>query len=209
MERYAFGEAVVWPSQQLLAVDLGYQRTQVNRAIARLVRKGYVRIIERRWSPRSGWLHNVYELLEAFAVDRTAANRIVARSRRRAWKQRYSARYEQVHTNRREYPIERYPKADPRCRNRRKVWWPGLVPLGLLAGGAGLSRTYGRSPTNRPSGESPMNEKQSSKERAMSKKPKKKYTKAQRKSMAYARAITSRGMSAPTKRVTHRTGKTP
>lgn len=84
---YCFHEAVCWPSQALIARDLGSSQPTVSRSIGRLREAGWLKIIERRWSSRYGKLHNVYELLEAWKpISRWVAEHIVKRARdRRFW----------------------------------------------------------------------------------------------------------------------------
>lgn len=81
---YAPDEPECCPSQRLIALDLGCCRESVNRSVGRLIRAGWLRIKARRWSFRSGWLHNVYELLEPFAVSELAMKRLTRRAHRRA-----------------------------------------------------------------------------------------------------------------------------
>jgi hypothetical protein len=96
---YCFGEAVCWPSHELLAVDLGLSRLQVTRTMRRLEVAGWLRKLERRWSPRTRWMHNRYELLEPWTpISRWVAEHIVRRSERRGWA-RFSGRYRAVNTN--------------------------------------------------------------------------------------------------------------
>jgi predicted transcriptional regulator len=96
---YCFGEAVCWPSHDILARDLGLSRLAVTRAMRRLEVAGWLRKTERRWSPRTRWMHNVYELLEAWTpISPWVAEHIVRRSKRRDWA-RFSARYAAVNTN--------------------------------------------------------------------------------------------------------------
>jgi hypothetical protein len=78
---YCFGEAVCWPSQDTLAADLGCSRYSVNRSIGRLKGAGWLTVTKR--PGRTGWLHNIYELLEGWRpVGRRVAERIVERARR-------------------------------------------------------------------------------------------------------------------------------
>jgi hypothetical protein len=96
---YCFGEAVCWPSHELLALDLGLSRLQVTRTMRRLEVAGWLRKLERRWSPRSRWMHNRYELLEPWTpISRWVADHICKRSERRDWA-RFQARYGAVNTN--------------------------------------------------------------------------------------------------------------
>jgi DNA-binding Lrp family transcriptional regulator len=81
--RYAPDEPACCPSQQLIAHDVGCARESVNRSVQRLVKAGWL-AIRKRWSYRSKWCHNVYELLEPFAVSVLAMKRISRRAHRRA-----------------------------------------------------------------------------------------------------------------------------
>lgn len=76
---YCFEEPICHPSQQRVADDLGVCRESVNRAVRRLMAAGWMKIIDRRWSFRTGWKHNLYELLEPFAVSDLAMRRITRR----------------------------------------------------------------------------------------------------------------------------------
>lgn len=80
---YAWDEAECHPSQWTIARDIGCSREAVNRAVRRLVDAKWLRISERRWSPRSKWSHNVYELYEHFAVGALTIKRIVRRAHKR------------------------------------------------------------------------------------------------------------------------------
>ena len=62
---------------------MGCARETVNRAVARLVAAGWLAIRKVR---RAGWPwdHNVYELLEPFAVSALTAKRIIRRAHKRA-----------------------------------------------------------------------------------------------------------------------------
>jgi DNA-binding transcriptional MocR family regulator len=75
-----------FPSQALLAKDLGVARETVNRSIKRLERAEKL-IIRKRWSWRSGWQHNVYELLEppSHPIPERVRRRIVRRAHKRRW----------------------------------------------------------------------------------------------------------------------------
>ncbi len=77
---YAPDEPVCHPSQRLIALDLGCARESVNRSVRRLREAGWLRITERRWSFRSEWCHNVYELLAPYAVSSLAMRRITRRA---------------------------------------------------------------------------------------------------------------------------------
>lgn len=123
-----FSKGESWPSQQLIATELGCHRSKVCRSIGRLIRAGWLLITDRVWSPRSGWLHNKYALLEPYAVSDLAAKAIAARSRYRGWKQRYAALYDRLHTNRGSYRSEPESKPDRPSVRARKVWRPGLEP---------------------------------------------------------------------------------
>jgi hypothetical protein len=79
---YAFDEAVAWPSQQLVAEELGCRRESVNRAVQRLVRAGWLRV-SKRFSRRSGWCHNVYELLADYRTGWLTIKRITRRAHAR------------------------------------------------------------------------------------------------------------------------------
>jgi hypothetical protein len=79
---YAPDEPIAWPSQQTIANDLGCSRYAVHRAIHRLIRAGWLEVVERRRG-RRGWTYCVYSLLAPFAVSRWAIERIVDRARRR------------------------------------------------------------------------------------------------------------------------------
>ncbi len=104
---YAFDEAECHPSQQQVADDLGRSRESVNRAVQRLVRAGWLRIKEKRWTPGFRWCHNVYELLAAYVVGDPTIRRIVRRAHglRSANRARPGG---QDHTNR---------------GNRCRCWW--------------------------------------------------------------------------------------
>lgn len=131
---YCFGEAVCWPSHELLAVDLGMSRLRVTRAVGRLERAGWLRRLERRWSPRTRWMHNVYELLEAWTpISRWVAEHIVKRSERRRWG-RFEARYRAVNTNRSWGAHSRPPNPPPRSADKLRTS-SRAGPLVLLAGG--------------------------------------------------------------------------
>jgi DNA-binding transcriptional MocR family regulator len=78
--RYAFGEPVCWPSQQTIADELRCARESVNRAVRRLIRRGLLVILERRWSRRTGWCFNVYEIHGPINVDPEAARAITRRA---------------------------------------------------------------------------------------------------------------------------------
>jgi DNA-binding transcriptional ArsR family regulator len=84
---YCFHEAVCWPSQTLIARELGVSQPTVSRSVGRLREAGWLKIIERRWGSRCRKLHNVYELLEAWKpISRWVAAKIVKRARdRRFW----------------------------------------------------------------------------------------------------------------------------
>lgn len=98
---YCFGEASCYPSQDLLASDLGCHRLKVNRAISALERAGWLTKLEKRWSPVSRWQYNVYELLEPWKpISRWVSERIVERGKRRYW-----ARLRAMNTNRNGCPL--------------------------------------------------------------------------------------------------------
>jgi DNA-binding transcriptional MocR family regulator len=80
---YAFDEAECCPSQRLVALDVSCARETVNRSVGRLVRAGWLAIRKRR---RAGWPwdHNVYELLEPYAVSALTARKIIRRAHKRA-----------------------------------------------------------------------------------------------------------------------------
>jgi hypothetical protein len=80
---YAFDEAISFVSQARVAEDLGCARESVNRAVRRLVEAGWLVIRERRFSWRSGWFHNVYELLAPFVTGWHTMRRITRRAHRR------------------------------------------------------------------------------------------------------------------------------
>src|SRR5688500_10307132 len=86
MAAYAPDEAICFPSQKLIALDVGCTRETVNRKIRELIDAGWLRITERRWSFRSGWRHNVYELLAPYAVSELAMKRITRRAHNTAKK---------------------------------------------------------------------------------------------------------------------------
>lgn len=77
---YAWDEAECHPSQETIARDVGCTRESVNRAVRRLIAAGWLAIKERRWSPRSRWCHNVYELLAPFVVGVATIKRITSRA---------------------------------------------------------------------------------------------------------------------------------
>lgn len=77
---YAWDEAECHPSQETVARDVGCTRESVNRAVRRLRAAGWLTIKEKRWSPRSDWCHNVYELLAPFVVGVGTIKRIVRRA---------------------------------------------------------------------------------------------------------------------------------
>ena len=61
-------ESVSYPSQATIAKEVGLARQTVNQIIGRLIDKGWLKIVDKRWGRRKHggrlWLHNVYELLE-------------------------------------------------------------------------------------------------------------------------------------------------
>lgn len=100
---YAWDEAECHPSQSTIARDIGCTREAVNRVIRRLIDAGWLAIIDRRWSPRTRWVYNVYELYEHFTVGALTIKRVVRRAHRRrnrwaAW-QSGTARNGSDHTN--------------------------------------------------------------------------------------------------------------
>jgi hypothetical protein len=95
---YAFDEPECHPSQQLIAYEVGCVRETVNRSVQRLVRAGWLRI-RKRWSFRSRWMHNVYELMAPFAVSPLTAKRIIRRAHRRARRVLRNAFARPDHTN--------------------------------------------------------------------------------------------------------------
>lgn len=78
--RYAFDEAEAWPSQDRIAGELGLWRETVTRAVGRLIRAGWLIVKEKRRGWRSGWLHNVYDLLAPYCVSPLAAKAITRRA---------------------------------------------------------------------------------------------------------------------------------
>jgi DNA-binding transcriptional MocR family regulator len=78
--RYAFDEAEACPSQDRIAGELGLWRETVTKAVGRLIRAGWLIVKEKRWGWRSGWLHNVYELLAPYCVSPLAAKAITRRA---------------------------------------------------------------------------------------------------------------------------------
>jgi DNA-binding transcriptional MocR family regulator len=80
---YAWDEATCYPSQALVAEDLGCTRETVNRAVQRLIAAGWLTIIEKCRAPGSRWTHNVYELYERFQVGALTIRRIVRRAHKR------------------------------------------------------------------------------------------------------------------------------
>ncbi len=82
---YAFDEAECHPSQERIADDLGCARESVSRAVRRLVKAGWL-VVRKRWSWRSRWQHNVYDLLEPYAVSDLAMRRITRRAHNTARK---------------------------------------------------------------------------------------------------------------------------
>jgi DNA-binding transcriptional regulator YhcF (GntR family) len=97
--RYAFDEAEAWPSQDRIAGELGLCRETVTRAVGRLIRAGWLIVKERRWSWRSDWLHNVYELLAPFCVSEMAARTITRRAHNTRRKRLARARARGLSTN--------------------------------------------------------------------------------------------------------------
>jgi hypothetical protein len=116
---YCFGEAVTWSSQKLIGRDLGVSQPTVSRADGELCKTGRMRLVGRRWSPRTGWMHNVYELLVPWnPISRWVADHIVERGLFRGWKARFDARYRAVNTNRRLSPTT---CAEPRAFRSSKA----------------------------------------------------------------------------------------
>lgn len=120
---YCFGEAESCVSQQLIALDLGVTQPTVCKAEKRLRAAGFLTLINRRWSPRTRWMHHVYALNEPWSpVPGLTMAQILERGRERRWKLRFAARYEQGNTNRRLLGFEesrqpvpgRSPPPDPR-----------------------------------------------------------------------------------------------
>lgn len=117
LTRYAFDEAVCWPSQARVAMDTGLTRETVNRAVRRLRAAGWLEVSKAR-APGARWDHAVYTLLAAFVVAATAARDIVRRAHRRARsvvekvrQTRFGARFGELdHTNRRSR------RSDQHCR---------------------------------------------------------------------------------------------
>jgi predicted transcriptional regulator len=97
--RYAFDEAEAWPSHDRIAGELGIWRETVTRAVGRLIRAGWMIVKERRWSWRSGWMHNVYELLAPFCVSDLAAKAITRRAHNTRRKRLARARARGLSTN--------------------------------------------------------------------------------------------------------------
>src|SRR5687767_10452126 len=83
---YAPDEPICFPSQRLIARDVGCTRETANRKVQELIRAGWLRIVDTRWSFRTGWQHNVYELLAPFAVSALAMKRITRRAHNTARK---------------------------------------------------------------------------------------------------------------------------
>lgn len=144
---YCFGEAVCWPSQDLLARDLGCHRLKVNRAIGALERAGWLTRLAKRWSPLSHWQHNVYELLEPWKpISRWVSERIVERGKRRYW-----ARLRAMNTNRNGCPsrgLIAAPEPPPRSADKLPpvVRWRDVGRSGN-AGDEGRARTVARALT--------------------------------------------------------------
>ena len=99
---YAPDEPICWPSQALIASEVGCSRVTVNHAVRRLRAAGWLRIIERRLSRRTGWRHNVYELLAPFAVSALAMKRITRRAHKAAKRRIRRAFPGSVYTNKEE-----------------------------------------------------------------------------------------------------------
>jgi DNA-binding transcriptional MocR family regulator len=97
--RYAFDEAEAWPSHDRIAGELGHCRETVTRAVGRLIRAGWMIVLERRWSWRSRWLHNVYELLAPYCVSPLAARAITRRAHNTRRKRLARARARGLATN--------------------------------------------------------------------------------------------------------------
>jgi predicted transcriptional regulator len=97
--RYAFDEAEAWPSQDRIAGELGLCRETINRSVGRLVEAGWMTVKERRWSWRSRWMHNVYELLAPFCVSELAAKAITRRAHNTRRKRLARARARGLSTN--------------------------------------------------------------------------------------------------------------
>jgi len=57
------GEGIVWPAIDTLADDVGVSVDRLRYGLGLLVDRGDLRIVERRYGRKRGWLHNVYELL--------------------------------------------------------------------------------------------------------------------------------------------------
>lgn len=77
---YAWNEPECHPSQETVARDIGCARESVNRSVRRLIEAGWLTIKEKRWSPRKGWCHNVYELHAPYVVGVPTIKRIVRRA---------------------------------------------------------------------------------------------------------------------------------
>ncbi len=121
MAAYAFDEPVCWPSQSLIASDIGtlgaehwhsgvrpprvVTRLMVTRSIARLLEKGWLRTLPRKWSRRTRWTHNVYELLEPWNVSEDVARRIVRRAHLRRYRQTWATWAANAHRTGRYGPL--------------------------------------------------------------------------------------------------------
>ena len=117
---YAPDEPVCHPSRRLIARDLGCARETVNRSVSRLIAAGWMKV-QRRWSFRSGWQHNVYELLAPYAVSELAMRGITRRAHNTPKKRarRIAAR---LHDRARLRPDHTNPKgwcSCPSCRTDR------------------------------------------------------------------------------------------
>lgn len=147
---YAPDEAECFPSQRLIALDLGIRRETVNRCVHRLREAGWL-VISKRWAgPWAKWMHNVYELHAEYAVSTLALRRITRRAhrraRQRAWMEGVRARDRSFdHTNREVWggscgcrycrpdrtgvgrPPRRFPRPVSPLR-RIEMWAEGLLP---------------------------------------------------------------------------------
>jgi hypothetical protein len=78
---------------------LGLCRETVTRGVGRLIRAGWLIVKEKRWGWRSGWLHNVYDLLAPYCVSPLAAKAITRQAHNTRRKRLARARARGLSTN--------------------------------------------------------------------------------------------------------------
>lgn len=112
------------PSQELVGKDLGRSQSSISRAVKRLTAAGYMRLHEKRWGRyRNGrrWVFHVYELLVPGRPRFDgAAQRIVARARRKKLWTTVSRISSAVHTNH-EVVVEKVGFSGIQRRRRQDV----------------------------------------------------------------------------------------